>query len=167
MSRPHLANLERRIALLGTDEIEGEDVIFERIASGENIGRIAQSLNVSRSMLYVWRDHLPHKERRQEKWEAARKLSAEALIETADTVLDALAETRDVTPAQVSIGRERVSLLKWRAGVMDRETYGDKSGGTINVQNLNILHLEALQRLGNMKPAALPAPTEDMEAEVV
>jgi hypothetical protein len=162
MSRPELAALEEQIARIG------EEAIFERIASGERIGKIAESLGVGRRMLYRWRDNGEHKERRQQEWSEALKLSGEGCAEMGMQVLEDLAGESEVTSGRIQLATSRSNYLKWLAGVRDRDTYGDKSGGTVNVQNLNVLHLDALRSLGTVTKPALPAPEPElMEAEVV
>ena len=157
MSRPELAALEEHITRIG-----GDEVIFERIANGERIGKIAESLGVGRRMLYRWRDHGEHKQRRNEEWSAALKLSGEGCAELGMQVLEDLANQDELSPARVQVATSRSNYLKWLAGVRDRDTFGDKQGPAV-VLNLASLHLDALRQIGATatQPALMPAEVVD------
>ena len=73
MTRPMLRQLNADV-----EEAGGDHVIFDMIAEGTPLGKIAQRFNVSRPMLYKWRDHSPRKESRRRYWTEAMKLRAEA-----------------------------------------------------------------------------------------
>lgn len=128
----------------------GEDVVFERIASGETIESITNDLGVSRSMLYWWRGRPDSAKGR--KWQEARKRSAEARAEQGLRIVDEVAvdadgKMRDPTIAQVKAAQNRADY-RWKlAATADPETYGDKREAAV-VVNVNALHLDALRSVG-------------------
>lgn len=141
----------------------GEDQVFERIAAGERIADIANSLGVSRPMLYTWRNMEPHRKRRQEKWHEAMRLSAEAKAEEGEDILDAVAGKVGLTQADVSAAVARAKYKQWLAERRDPDTFGGKQDQVqVNV-SIGALHLDALRRRGVTRE--LPMPT--LEAEVV
>lgn len=165
--RAVLRSLESKIASLP----DGEDEVFEMIASGLSIGKVAEHYGTSRQQLYTWRDRDGQKERRREKWELAMKASASAKAEEGETILDELSE-RELPPstADVSLANSRAAYKRWLASVRDRETYGEKAQGPNVVVNIQALHLDALRKMGNMDmfPQAQPALVgTTLEAELI
>jgi hypothetical protein len=155
-SRPHLQSLAAAIEKVG-----GDDHIFDQIADGAPMRKIAEPFGYSRQMIYAW-IHMGGPER-EKRWEEAKQTAAHALVEDAGDILDA---ARPVTSAEASHLKARVEHKRWLASVFNRKVYGDDSG-KIDV-NLNIgqLHLDALRAAGS-RPA-LPAPeAQEAEYEVV
>lgn len=150
------------------EECGGEEYIWERVADGDSMKTIAQSLGFSRGLLYKWINR--DKERRRAKLKEARELSADAHAEDAGEVLDDLSEQPGVTSAEVQLANARANYRKWLAGVRNREEYGERQQAGITV-NVGSLHLDALRAAGSME---LSPPSADgdgepelLEAEVV
>jgi transposase-like protein len=157
-----LASQPKRAAFAAEIEAAGGDgVILDRLRSGETVKAIADTYGVSRGMIYLWKKM--GGESRADAWEEARKDSAEALLEDAGEILDALAvpgengEAPDPSNAQVSVARERAGHRRYLAEKFNREAFGDR-GGAGGVVVLGDLHLEALRSRGT--PEALPAPAD-------
>lgn len=142
MARPKLRKLAADIEAAG-----GDDYIFDLIADGVPMKRIAEPFGVSRPMLYQWRDLQPHREERRARWEAAMKASAEAKLEEGEEILD---ECSGSTSPEVQLANSRANYKMKIAEMRDPDRFGKKAG-EVNV-NLNIgqLHLDALRQLGHM-----------------
>lgn len=153
--QPKFHELSQEIEGRGAaDGVTGDEYVFDRLRGGETPGAIAKSLDVSRGLLYKWRDA---SQERRSAWAAAMKDSAEARAEDAGELLDELVGTA-LTPAGVSLARERASHRRWMAGVLDPDTYAPQqaaAGVTINIQGL---HLDALRQYGRMRPVESEQP---------
>ena len=137
----------------------GEEEIMGLIADGETIGTLGKRWGVSRRTFYNW-INAGGKERR-EKLNEAKRLAAESLVDDADQKL------ASATVDNIVLVREQAKHLVWKAGKLDRDTWGEKPNA-VNVNlDLGALHLDALRKLGKVEPRALPAPLEVLPAEVV
>ena len=138
--RPLLTALKQRI------EKEGlEDQIFEALADGLSIGKMCEKFKISsRKMFYDWKKNVPSLE---EKWQAAKKISAEAHVELAEDALDKLAKQSHVTSADVALTTQVIKYRQWLAGVRDKDQYGPTDIAKIQI-NIGDLHMEALQSQG-------------------
>lgn len=145
--RPFMQDLERRI-----EEQGGEDAaVFIRMADGEGIRAIAESLGVSRPYLYMWRNRKEHAERRQSKWADAMRLSAHANAEKSIEELERLDGRLTLTNADVSLAKAKSEYRRWLAGVRDKELYGDAKDAPVQINvSVNQLHLDALRARGSM-----------------
>jgi hypothetical protein len=159
-SRPHLQSLAAAIEKIG-----GDDVIFDQIADGVPMRKIAEPFGYSRQMIYAW-IHMGGPER-EKRWEESKQTAAHALVEDAGDILEA---GRPVTSAEASHLKARVEHKRWLASVFNRKVYGDDSG-KIDVQlNIGQLHLDALRAAGSRhtiqaepERPALPAAEADYE----
>ena len=143
MTRPMLRQLNADV-----EEAGGDHVIFDMIAEGTPLGKIAQRFNVSRPMLYKWRDHSPRKESRRRYWTEAMKLRAEAHEEKAGEVLG---DKPPITSADARWRSDKSNYHKWQAAVYDRDKYGDKPADVNVTVNAGSLHLDALRKHGRMQ----------------
>jgi hypothetical protein len=141
--RPKLRAFSKKVDAAG-----GEDMIFERVAGGETIRSIMSDFGVSRGMFYLWMKE--GDDARKEKYDVARRLSADALVEQGLDILDGL-EGEELSSADVGAASARANYRKWLAGVRNRDEYGDAQAA-INV-NLNVgqMHIDA------MRNAEIPA----------
>jgi hypothetical protein len=132
----------------------GEDAIFDAIATGEPLGKIAKKYGLCRDSVYNWiKAGGPA---REERWNEAKVRSADALAEQAGEVLD---EAVDVTTsAGASIARARSDYRRWLAQVRSAE-YRDQPA--VAVFNLGELHLDALRTIKSLNRA--PGPVQDAE----
>jgi hypothetical protein len=159
-ANPILTKMEQQVTEQG-----GDDALFDRVAGAESIQSIMASFGLSRTFFYRWLKNAPG---RKDAYEAAKKLSAHALVEDGMYLLD---NGQAFTPADVSRLQHRANYRKWLAGVRSRDEYGDAPQGKIDI-NLQIgqLHLDALRQAG--LPPALPAapgqlPAQDADYEIV
>ncbi len=134
----------------------GEEVIFDRIASGEMIIMLADELGVSRGMLYRW---IAQTDDRRERLRDARKMSASVLADEARHILDTS------TKRTIGVDRERARMRTWLAERFDRQTFGERKD-QVNVEvNIGLLHLQAMKkaRLREDQERAI----EERDAEVL
>lgn len=114
----------------------GDDAIFDRIASGEMIIKLADEFGVSRGAFYRW---IAKTDKRREKLREARQISASVLADEARDILEV--STRRVIP----VDRERARMRQWLAERFDRQTFGDKKD-EVNVKvDIGLLHIQAMQ----------------------
>jgi len=86
----------------------------------------------------------------------ARRLSAHALVEDAQAIVD----TAAVDPSREGIAAAKVQadLRTWRAARYDRETFGEKSAHSVTL-DLGQLHLDALRQRAAAAAALPPTAT--------
>ena len=151
--RPKLRQLEARIEAEG-----GDDVILDRIATGERMKFISADYDCSNRLIYQWRDR---SKQRKAAWLDARKLAAH---EMAEESLDIVDTAEPKTSAEATMIKERAGGRRWLAELYNREEYGaGKQTVDVNV-NFGDLQLEALKAGG-----ARPVPQLEQkipEAEV-
>ena len=133
--RPALRKVEAQIRKLG-----GETYIFERIAAGETIAAVADSLNISRPVLSTW----CNQDKRRDALTHARRIAAGTLAEETLRIAD-----QDLDPDQVQAAKLRIDTRKWLAARMAPETWGEQRGPTVAIQ-INGLHLDALRQGGRV-----------------
>jgi hypothetical protein len=166
VGRPKLMALDRWIS----EQEGGEDeYIFDRMADGIKPKKLAElitaecGMNVSRGLLYAWRD-FDKDGARLAKWDAAMKVRAEADLEDGGEILDTLAERKVVTSAEVSLATSRANWRKEMAKLANPEKYGDQQAKAVG--NVAEMLLEALKVAGTARQ--LPKPEIPMiEAKVV
>lgn len=148
------------------DELErGEDEIFERIADGEFMGKIAQSLGVSRPMLYYWIKK--GGEERQEKFDTAKQISADTLVEDGMEILDSPLDFGDHS-GEPALRKARAAYRQWLASKRNRKDYGDDKQPGVNVHlSVGELHLDALRRHGTPQRVKAIEEHEVLPATVV
>ena len=151
-SRPMLHALCKKI-----DEFGGEDWIFDQLASGISVGKIAAQCGVSRRMIYRWRD-LREFPDRPTLWAEALRFSGEAHAEMG---LDDLTDADGLVPAEIQRAAHISKYRQWLAGKRDPH-FADK-GIELNF-NVGELHLQAVADAKAMmaKPVATPL-IEDAE----
>ena len=164
--RPKLRALISAIAKTALEANETpEDYFFGRLINGETLNDIADTFQVSRTLLYEWIHQTPE---RHAKLPEARKLAAHSFAE------DALQRVDHANPDTASLAREQARVRQWLAASYDRDTYAPNAshGTTVNI-NLGQAHLEALRSLARESlpnviatPALMPGDTEDPPAHV-
>jgi transposase-like protein len=144
------------------DDPTGEDHVMELIADGYSMEKAAKATGcTSRQQLQNWVKR--GGQRRRDKLEAARKASADTLVEDGMNILDGLANKRTpLTQPQVTLGAQRAGYRKWLASMRNREAFGEEKAATVNI-NLNSLHLDALRQAGSMESAQI----EDAEFKLL
>jgi len=115
----------------------GTEYVLDRVASGETLTRIAESLGVSRPLLNNW---LLHGDRK-EQYTYAKQLAAGALVDQSLDIVD----QADV--ASVQLAKLKADTRRWIAGKLDRDQWGEQSGPTVAIQ-INNLHSGSLRNRG-------------------
>lgn len=166
-SRPLLHHLCKQIEAAG-----GDEHIFMRLASGEESVReiMEDFINpetgkpFTRAMIYYWKDMTPE---RQRQWRMARSIQAHSLMEDAETLLEAA--SKDIlTPADVSLLKERVGFKQYLAERFNREEYGKAPEQQTNVTlDLGGAFLAALRQHGNAHRLNAGPAQEALPAEIV
>ena len=123
----------------------GDDVILDRIATGEKMRLISADYGCSDRQIYHWRDQ---NKGRKAAWKAARKIAAHRMAEDA---LDIADDAKPITSAEAGMLKEQIGMRKWLAELWNRDEYG--SGKQVVDVNLNFgdLQLEAL-KAGGARP---------------
>jgi predicted transcriptional regulator len=125
---------KRKAALVLLSEM-GIGPVAEKIAEGGTLRVIAQELGISQAALHEFLTapaHLDHYSRARAR--RAERL-AEETLEIADTA----------TPENAQVARLQVDTRKWVASHLDKQTWGDDRGATVNI-NIADLHLAALRK---------------------
>lgn len=158
--RPILRKLAADIEAKG-----GEDWFFDQMASGRSLQSISEDFDISRRMLYRWRDIPEYRIKRKELWADARRDSAGAHVEKGLADLDSLTEgTKQPTSAEVSARTSQANYRKWFAGTLNPE-YADK-GIELNF-SVGELHLRALQHTRALGPIEEAEIIEDDDTEAI
>lgn len=113
----------------------------------------------SHSMFYHWVRLDPE---RQKTFKEIRAVGAFALMDDIDELLDE-ADDKFMTPASVSLLKERIGQKRWLAEKYNPEAFGKADDGPAVQLNFDAAWLDALQAHGSAKTL----PTEPLEAEVV
>jgi hypothetical protein len=143
-----VADIERAGAEVG---VSGEEFILNRIVAGVSPRAIMSQFGLSREMFYSWL-RVGGPERRK-LYDDARRLSADAQADLAGEVLEELAERGVVTSPEVQLANSRSNYLRWLAEVRNRDVYGTKPNGSIQI-NVGALHLDALRAAAVAVPVA-------------
>lgn len=135
-----------------------ETAILERLASGETLQAIADSMPIprpdgtikaiSRSFLF---DFLNRKGYR-EAYHEAMKLHADAVVDQSIKIAD---ETSTDVAYAAPKARNQIQIRQWVAGRLNREKWGEQKQVGVEV-NIGALHLDALRKFGS--PKALSGP---------
>lgn len=143
IGRPKLRAFRLRM-----DEIDasgGMEWFMERIADGRTMQSIADELECSRGMLYLWLKCDP---KRHEEFREARQLSAYAHAENALIMAD-----EADNPLHSPLVRERCQHRRWMAEKANPVDFGKQNGPQVQI-NIGELHLDALKAANPV--AALP-----------
>lgn len=116
----------------------GWDVVFERIASGETIAKIAKSFGVSRGFFSTQMSKDP--ERRAKKVEAQQHAAAALADEALEIADNANILTREALDKDKNRSHLRMAL----AGFYDREQFGQKPQQAVTI-NIGQVHLDTLR----------------------
>lgn len=163
--RPKLRAFAARIEREG-----GDDVILDRIRDGMTLTAIGRLYGVSRTMIRQWA-YL--NDERRAAYERAKLDSADALADQATEAHEALAESSDPSPGQVSATKNRADHLMRLAAIRNREEYGSGPSVGEQVADLGRVFLEALREHGRVAsgggierlPSAAPMIEGEYEVE--
>ena len=112
------------------------------LMAGMPIVRVAKKYNVGTRVFYAWL----HDKKEPERWsryQQARKVAAETLVGETLEIADGVKHPEDVPKAKL-----QTQVRQWLASRYDPDTFGDKSGPTVNI-SLGDMHVQALKDITN------------------
>lgn len=131
--------LRKRI-LTDVERNGGADWLFDQIASGVTVSKIAEQYGCTRS--YVSRA-LNSNEDYKRVMEQARVEAADALVDEGLEMVDRL--SGESSTNEIAATREKVSYRKFMAGSLNQNRYGTRPQNNITL-NIGDLHLDALRK---------------------
>lgn len=133
-----MAGSPKKRALKDTIDKLGVDAIFTRIASGETVAAIAQSIGTSAPMLSAVINRPEH----SEAYARARERRAANHAERIETLADRV-EAGDIDP---QAARVSIDARKWIAARLDPNRWQESKAPLVNIQ-LTDLHLGSLRKV--------------------
>ena len=139
------------------EEQGGTEWFCGQIADGGSLRKVAAELGCSRWLLQKWIEEDPDRER---SYEAAKLIGAGAMVEEGQELLD---DADEKSTAGIQKARNQADFRKWRAGVINRSAFGPPDHRTsININNIENLHLNALQAQGGPESQKLVEVSADV-----
>lgn len=129
----------------------GVDWLFDQIASGMTVAKLAEQYGCTRS--YISRT-LNANEEYKRALEQARVEAADALVEEGLEMVDRL--DGNSSSNEIAATREKINWRKFMAGSMNQNKYGTRPQTNVNI-SIGDLHLDALRKVN--------AELRDIEAE--
>lgn len=130
-----MAGRPKTNVMLARIDALGADSLLARIASGESLKAVSESIGVSRQVL----SGFLNSEQNRDGLRAAREQAAHVFAEEALAISDA------AKPQDVQVAKLRVDTRRWLASKLDRAFYGDDQRASVTV-NIGQLHLDALRK---------------------
>jgi hypothetical protein len=141
-----------------TYDAVGEEQILEWRAQGHSVRKLCAMAGGTTRQLYHWLDKgkghdVPGEwgATRRERWNTAGRIGAEAIVDGAVDSFERLRDPGtlrmrpDVTREEIALTKVETDFAKYRAGVQDPETYGEKKA---NAQiSIGSLHLSAIKQV--------------------
>lgn len=126
------------------EEAGGDAVIFDQVANGVYMTKVAQEWGVSSQLLRKWVRLTPE---RIQAYSAAKHASADALVEQAGDHLD---KASTISSQHIAKAKAQSGFKTWLAGKRDREQYGEEAA-LVNVNlSLPSIHLDLLRKRGRV-----------------
>lgn len=119
-------------------EEQGEDALFDQLASGMTMSALVKQVGVSKRVWYKW---LRSNEGREERYYSARRKWADTLAEETLDIADGAIDAHD---AQVR--KLRIDTRKWLAARANPDNWGDRRDPLVSI-NVQDQHLGALREL--------------------
>lgn len=151
----------------------GEEDIFQWLEDGKYLRDLAKKLKCSHGDLYKWLAEgelgPDGKTERQRRWNDAKRVRANTMLEEASELLEKAKPT--ITSAEASLIKTRVNHLQFMASKLSPDEFGDKQPQQSIHLDIGSLHLDALRQYGKLTPSeweepiALPEPAEILEDE--
>ena len=113
----------------------GADALLARIADGEPLKAVAQSIGVSRQVL----SGFLNSEQNRDGLRSAREQAAHVFVADALEISDA------ATPQDVQVAKLRTDTRKWLASKWAPGDYGEKAGVNVNISFAQ-LHIDSLRK---------------------
>jgi transposase-like protein len=142
------------------EERGGEDWFFEELAVTGSVVKLARQMNISRDMLYRWRNR---SDERRKRWDEALREGASIALDEADELMEDM-PLRGNMPADVTARNSKANWMKERAKMLDPERFDKQAAAAGSIGNLL---LSALQARGTVAAIAKDEPLQLMEAEII
>lgn len=136
----------------------GADWLFDQIASGITVAKIAKDYGCTRSYVSRALNSIPEY---AEALSGARNEAADALVEEGLEMVDGLSGKSSTS--EIAATREKVYWRKFMAGSLNQDRYGLKPQTSVTI-SIGDMHLDALRKV-NVEIAALDA--EDLRRDVI
>ena len=133
--------LKKKILLEIADN-GGADYLYDQIASGVTVAKIAEGHGCTRSYVSRALNSVPEY---KDAMERARVEAADALVEQGLEMVDAL--DGGSTTNEISATREKVNYRKFMAGSFNQNRYGTRPQSNVTI-SLGDMHLDALKKVG-------------------
>ncbi len=148
--QPKRHKLAEQIEALG-----GTEWLCGQIADGHSLRKLAVDLDCSRWSLKKW---IREDQDREASYEEAKLEGAGAMVEEGKELLD---NADEKSTAGVQKARHQAEYRRWYAGVLDRPAFGPPNQRmSLNVLNIENLHLNALQAHGGPDAQILEVPAD-------
>lgn len=138
--------LRRRI-LSDVEANGGADWLFDQIASGMTVAKLAEQYGCTRS--YISRT-LNANDEYKRALEQARVEAADALVEEGLEMVDRL--DGNSSSNEIAATREKINWRKFMAGSMNQNKYGTRPQTNVNI-SIGDLHLDALRKINAERKA--------------
>ncbi|MFZ9079277.1 MAG: hypothetical protein ACO23H_12145 [Alphaproteobacteria bacterium] len=114
----------------------GEDVLFDRLASGTTVTALIKECGVGKRVFYKWMRGV---EGREDRYYKARKEWANYLAEETLSIADNIADASDAQVAKV-----RIDTRKWLAAQANPDNWAARKDPLVQI-NIQDQHLKALR----------------------
>ena len=138
----------------------GADYLFDQLASGKTLTKLAAGYECSREYLSKSIHAIPEYASAVTK---ARQAAADALVEEGLDMVDSLGASS--TTSEISATREKVQWRKFMAGSYNQERYGSRPQTNVTI-SVSDMHLDALRKV-NSDLAGIDAEDRQREALAV
>ncbi len=134
--------LRRRI-LADISKQGGADYLFDQLASGKTLTKLAAEYECSREYFSKSIHAIPEYASAVSK---ARQAAADALVEQGLEMVDALGG--DSSTSEIAATREKVQWRKFMAGSYNQERYGNRPQTNLTI-SVSDMHLDALRKVNS------------------
>lgn len=125
----------------------GADWLFDQIASGKTIAKLAEEYGCTRSYVSRTLNEVPEYKRALEQ---ARVEAADALVEEGLTMVDKL--DGNSSSNEIAATREKINWRKFMAGSLNQNKYGSRPQTNVTL-SIGELHLDALRKINAERKA--------------
>lgn len=121
----------------------GADWLFDQIASGKTIAKLAEEYGCTRSYVSRTLNEVPEYKRALEQ---ARVEAADALVEEGLHMVDQL--DGNSSSNEIAATREKINWRKFMAGSLNQNRYGTRPQTNVTL-SISDLHLDALRKVNS------------------
>ena len=137
----------RKKILKDIEDNGGPDYLYDLIASGETITKVAESYGCTRSYVSRALNSIPEYKKVLEQ---ARIDAADALVEEGKDMVDQLGANS--TTNEIAATREKVNFRKFMAGSLNQNKYGTRPQNNVTI-SIGDMHLDALRKVNSQMAA--------------